>query len=118
MLVFGRLADSLRKNLLEIIDFTSENHTPEPSKIKPPLQREHDLSDFEILENNLPFRTIWVPTCHHFAFIFRVMGRLGRILGRLGSVLGRLGALLGASWRILARLGASWNRLGAVLKPS
>ena len=97
-----------------------ENHrfyvrisNPEPLKIKPPLQREHDLRDFEIFENNLPFGSILVPTWLHFGSIFRVLGRLGGLLGRLGGVLGRLGALLGASWRILARLGASWGVLEA-----
>ena len=88
----------------------SENHRfyirksyPEPSKIKPPLQREHDLRDFEIFENNLPFATILVPTCLHFGSIFRVLGRLGASWGHLG-----------ASWR---RLGPSWGRLGAPLGP-
>ena len=84
---------------------------PEPSKIKPPLQREHDLRDFEIFENNLPCGTILVPTCLHFGLIFRVLGRLGTSWGHLGTSWKRLGALLGASWRILARLGASWSVL-------
>ena len=68
---------------------------PEPLKIKPPLQREHDLRDFEIFENNLPFGSILVPTWLHFGSIFRVLGRLGRLLGRLGASWGRLGAVLG-----------------------
>ena len=73
---------------LKTIDFMSEYRTPKPLKIKPPLQREHDLRDFEIFENSGPFASILVQTWLHFGSIFQVLGRLGGILGRLGGVLG------------------------------
>ena len=60
----------------------------EPSKIKPPLQREHDPGDFEIFETNLPFGKILAPTWLHLGPMFRVLGRRGRLLGPLGSRLG------------------------------
>ena len=98
-----------------------ENHrfyvrisNPEPLKIKPPLQREHDLRDFEIFENNLPFGSILVPTWLHFGSIFRVLGRLGASWGHLGASWKRLGPSSGPLGRILAHLGASWG----VLEPS
>ena len=78
----------------------------EPSKIKPLLQLERAMRDFDNFEINLPFGAILVPTCFLLGFIFRVLGRLGDLLGPLGGVLGHLGGVLG-------RLGASWDVLEA-----
>ena len=97
--VLGRLGSVLAP-------FWPSKKNLEPSKIKPPLQRERGLRDFPISAMNLPFGAIWVPTCLHFGSIFRALGRLWGLLGPTRRV-------LRASWGVL---GASWGHLGATSK--
>ena len=92
------------------IDFTSENGPPRPPKIKPPLQREHDFTNFEIFKIPVDLGSILVPTWLHFEGILGILGGSGRLLGPLGGV-------LGPSWGALERPGASWGRLGAQSAP-
>jgi hypothetical protein len=83
---------------------------PRPPKIKPPLQREHDFTNFEIFKIPVDLGSILVPTWLHFEGILGILGVSGRLLGPLGGV-------LGPSWCALERPGASWGVLGASWRP-